>query len=164
MNINIYIYSGREALTVNIFVDVLDGFNAARRLDIEVAFIFPQQVRVVRDYPAAVDIVVELIVALYSLEHRAVFGTPVLRISIGFYLSFLAEGVRKPFAAFATRFRVRIHAWALRIQRPAWSVHHVLAYEVMQFSINGFIRNLARHNFVHILSSARFVVVMFHDQ
>jgi hypothetical protein len=148
MNINIYIYSGREALTVNIFVDVLDGFNAARRLDIEVAFIFPQQVRVVRDYPAAVDIVVELIVALYSLEHRAVLRTT----------------VRKALAAFATRFRVRIHAWALWIQRPAWSVDHVLAYEVMQFSINGFIRNLARHNFVHILSSARFVVVMFHDQ
>ena len=101
--------------TVYVFVDVLDTFDAARGLHIEVTPVLTEQIRVVGYNPAAVYVIVELIVALDGYKLWSVLRSLVLWIAISLHLGLLAIRKWKAFTTFASRLRVGMHAWALRV-------------------------------------------------
>ena len=101
--------------TVYVFVDVLDTFDAARGLHIEVTPVFTEQIRVVGYNPAAVNVIVNLIVPLDGYKLWAVLRSLVLRVAISLDLCLLAIWKWKAFTTFAPRLRVGMHAWALRV-------------------------------------------------
>ena len=101
--------------TVYVFVDVLDTFDAARGLHIEVTPVFTEQIRVVGYNPAAVNVIVKLIVPLDGYKLWAVLRSLVLWIAISLHLSLLEIRKWKAFTTFASRLRVGMHARALRV-------------------------------------------------
>ena len=102
-------------LTVYVFVDVFDTFDAAGGLHIEVTPVLTEQIWVVGYNPAAVNVIVKLIVALDGYKLWAVLRSLVLRVAISLDLCLLAIWKWEAFTTFASRLRVGMHARALRV-------------------------------------------------
>ena len=88
--------------TVYVFVDVLDTFDAARGLHIEVTPVLTEQIRVVGYNPAAVNVIVKLIVPLDGYKLWAVLRSLVLWIAISLHLGLLAIWKWKAFTTLAS--------------------------------------------------------------
>lgn len=91
-----------KVLTVYIFVDVLDTFDAACCLHVEVTFVFTEQIWVIGYNPSTVNIIVEFIVSFDGCEYRSCFWTLVLWIAISLYLCLLTLWKGKAFTTFAS--------------------------------------------------------------
>ena len=150
-------------LTVNVLVNVLDALDAAGGLDIEMTPVFAEEVRVVGNDPTAVDVFIELVVAFDPRKDGPMFWSLILRIAVGLDFRLFAEREWVLLGALSAKLW-RVHTGAIGIESAAGSVKHVESNESMKLWIDGFIRNLTRHNFVDVLGGPRFVAGVLEDQ
>ena len=108
-------------------VDIFNALDAARCLYVKMTSIFAQKIRIIWYDPTAVDVGIEFVVALDPFKHRPMFGSSVHGVTICLHLRFLTVGIWKALAAFSSRLWIAGHAWTIRVQLAAWSVHHVLS-------------------------------------
>ena len=93
--------AGKE-LTVYIFVDIFDALDAACSLDVEMTLVLTEQIRIIGHNPTAVNIIIELIIALDGSEFGSALWPLVLWIAISFYLCLLTIWKGKAFTTFAS--------------------------------------------------------------
>jgi hypothetical protein len=146
-----------------LLVNILDALDAASRLDIEMGAVFAEEVRVVRNDPTTVDVLVKPVVAFDPREYGPIFPPHVLGIAVRLHFCLFAVRKRILFGALAPKFG-RGHAGAIGIESAAGPVNHVMPNEPVKLWINGLIWNFAGHNFIHSLRSPRLVGIVLQDQ
>jgi hypothetical protein len=150
-------------LTVNVLVNVLDALDAASGLDIEMALVLAQEERVVGNDPAAVNVVISLLVAYDARKDMPMFWSLILGVAVDLDLGLFAEWERELLGALSAALGHR-HARAIGIESAAGPVNHVDSNESVKLWIDGLIWNLTRHYFIHSFGRLRFVGSMFQDQ
>jgi hypothetical protein len=131
---------------VDVLVDVLDGFDGCNPLNVNVATIFPDEVRTVRHHPAIVDLL-----SIY-LKRSPCITTTKNSIRILRKRSLISEWLWKVLGALLG---FGIHTGSSWIMDAAGIVDHELLDQLEKLWLRVWIRKLCRKKTVYVLRSAK---------
>jgi hypothetical protein len=131
---------------VDVLVNVLDGFDGCNPLDINVATIFPDEVRAVRHHPAIVNLL------SIDLKCSPCITTTKNSIRILRKRSLISECLWKVLGALLG---FRIHTGSIWIMDATGIVDHELLDQLEKLWLCVWIRKLCRKKTVYVLRSAK---------